>query len=164
MIDIRPPTDVALEYVAERMCEADRAEVLAASTHGPHAAIRRGFEKSYQCWVAWFPETTEGPLESATWIPRCVFGIACADDGTGVPWMLGDGNYKAYRKSFLQASRQVIANWEQNHPVLFNFVDVRNMASFRWLSWLGFEARETVEEYGHAGIPFHLMVRDSCVE
>jgi len=46
------------------------------------------------------------------------------------------------------------------YKAVFNFVDVRNTKTLKWLKYLGFKQMETVENYGHAKRPFVLIVKE----
>lgn len=78
----------------------------------------------------------------------------------GCAWLLSSEVLLKHRKQFLKECPYWVATMGQGYKFLYNFVDRRNWVSLKWLQYLGFEAREEFPEYGHAKIPFLLMIKE----
>ena len=80
----------------------------------------------------------------------------------GAIWMLSsEGLYDNYREPFIRQCRKWIDLLQADHPVIYNFVDVRNTKAIRWLKFCGFTVDSDPQPYGHWGNPFYLLHRQS---
>jgi len=92
-----------------------------------------------------------------------VFGDSRHDEQIGVPWLISTRHIERFPKAFLQVCKPEVVEMLGRHSLLLNYVDIRNTAAIRWLSWLGFSFGEP-EPYGPLGMPFYpfWMRRKSC--
>jgi hypothetical protein len=127
-VDI-PASSEHIGTIAERMREADRLEVYAASGKAPEEALAFSLRKS---------------SIARTWVidgrPEMMFGVGDLNvlAGVGAPWLLGTDAVLAHQMEFLRQSRKWRNQLLRRYSTLNNFVDVRNDVSVRWLRWLGF--------------------------
>lgn len=147
VIEVVPARAAHLRSIARRMRAADRDEVFAASGRSPLASLTYSLRHSAVAWVA----LIDGR-------PEVIFGVADLNvlARVGAPWLLGTDAVTLHRTAFLRGSvdwrRQLLARYDR----LRNLVDDRNVASKRWLSWLGFTLSEPVP-IGHEGVAFRLF-------
>ena len=143
------PTPFDLTYIANTMRSGDIDEVWASHNATPFEALKISINASEYCVVALADDE-----------PVAVFGLIVRDmlTGTGCPWLLGSESVKNYRRELLEYSPQVVSEMLEICPRLYNYVDVRNKPSIRWLKWLGFEF-EPATPYGVEGLPFHRFYR-----
>jgi hypothetical protein len=94
---------------------------------------------------------------AGTWlvndVPACMAGVTRNGDD-GVIWLLATDAVDKYPRQFLQASRRGFESVQDKFDRLYNYIDVRNTKSLRWLKWLGFEIHAP-KPHGMLGKPFH---------
>ena len=117
-------------------------EIQACSGSSIERALQLGLERSLRAWV----------IESDG-LPLAAVGDTMHVIGVGVPWMVTTDHIASDPRHFLRASRAVLGDMLRRHHTLLNYVDARNAAAIRWLSWLGFTIDEPVP-YGVQGLPF----------
>lgn len=146
------PDEDDLGYLAQQLRAADRQEL--AATHGAGLDLLRCLQTavsaSEQAWVA----------VTAWGEPIAVFGVAPVSllGGIGCPWMLGSDAVDQYAREVVTLSRRHVAQWSRRYPLLFNYVDARNLRSIEWLRRTGFVIGPA-EPYGLKGEPFHRFER-----
>ena len=142
-----PATIDDARQLAPRLRRADLEEMQAAQ--GPGVDVERML-----CFaVAASPEPLALRVDgAAVAIAGCV--PLCLLTGTGVPWMLGAPEAERMPRELLVWGRRVVARWLEQHRLLENWADARNVRSLRWLQRLGFTI-EPARPYGAAGLPFH---------
>lgn len=130
-------------HVEKYMRAADVAELEAAGQC--RESIRQAWRASSHC----FTLRLGGEV-------AMVYGVVPASilTGSGVIWALGTDDVTRKAKSFLPESRRCLDDCLSAYNHLYNWVDTNNMASRRWLKWLGFEIQE-VAPYGPLQSPFH---------
>ena len=152
-VDLLAPTPEAVEWVADRLREADRLELEAA--HGfsmADAVVRRKLLRAAvlassggECWAAHCRATGE---------PVAILGVAPAgwvsDDAS--PWLLGTDGVLKQARALVCLGRIAVADWASRWH-LINWVDARNTASVRWLERIGF-AMDDPAPRGPAGVEF----------
>ena len=143
MIRIRPMRrdDIAPIAAIARAADVDEMQACAGATI--EQALQLGLEHSLRAWVI-----------EADGVPLAAAGDTMAGIGVGVPWMVTTQHIVRNRRGFLCASRAVLDDALTRHFQLVNYVDARNNAAIRWLSWLGFSIDDPVP-YGAQGLPFH---------
>lgn len=147
----RPPTTEDILSVAARMRDADVLEVAASSGHTPIQALTESVMDSEQsfCFVV------DG-------VPHAIFGFdRTGSRGDAIVWLLAADSVKAHRKLFLRESRRIVNAWAEEFTSLYNWVAEDNLASLRWLEWLGFRCKRA-RYLGDPAEMFFLMERD-CV-
>ena len=127
------------------MRDADIAEVKASHGLEPLESLELGLKRSRYATVVTF----DG-------VPSVIYGLAncCMLTGIGSPWMLASENVNNHLRALLKLSPPIVREMLEICPKLYNYVDVRNRQSIRWLVWLGFKF-EPAEPYGLDNLPFH---------
>lgn len=143
MISIRPMVAADIATVAASAREADVVEMRDGAGLGIGQALSIGLRESLRSWVI-----------ECDGMPMAAAGDTLGGIGVGVPWMVTTQHIVRNRKGFLCASRAVLDDALTRHFQLVNYVDARNNAAIRWLSWLGFSIDDPVP-YGAQGLPFH---------
>lgn len=140
VVEIIPARASHVRVIAARMRQADRDEVAASSGRSPLAALSYSFRRSAICMT--------GLIDGR---PEVMFGVADLNilAGVGSPWLLGTDAVEENAVAFLRGSVEWRGQLLQRYQVLRNFVDVRNVASVRWLGWLGFQFYDPVMIRGH---------------
>lgn len=89
-------------------------------------------------------------------VPFSMFGCTPVEFvGTkGLIWMLATEELYTVRLEFLRYSRHFVDILLQDYPILFNYVDARNVKSIIWLKRIGAEIKEA-KPHGVDGLPFH---------
>lgn len=139
-------TESHLWAVAERIREADRAEIEAAGL-SVEAALEASFRASALAMAAL---DRRGVL--------CVWGVSPVSilGGIGEPWLIGTDLLAPFRKAFLRESRRELASIRRSFPVLRNRVFAEHRESIRWLAWLGFKIGPAAP-WGPLGLPFRVF-------
>lgn len=124
-----------IQPIADRMRQADRDEVLAASGRSPREALEYSLQKSSIARTA----LVDG-------VPEVMFGAGDVNilTRTGAPWLLGTDAIDRHWVAFLRGSIGSLAQLSARYDVLINLVDDRQSASIRWLQWLGFTVGEPI--------------------
>lgn len=133
--------------IAIHMRQGDRDEVAASSGRSPFDALEFSLDRS-----------TVARTVLVDGVPAGMFG--CGDLNvlarSGAPWLLGTDDLALAPMAFLRTSVDWRDKLFERYDVLRNLVDDRNVASIRWLKWLGFKFSDPVP-VGHAGLPFRLF-------
>lgn len=148
---IREVRDGDIEYVAERLRDADLREVQAASGLEPHVALRYSYELSgLACTIV----GDQGH-------PVALFGVSPIDDVTGCVWLLSSDELTKGKlgRQFVRECRSHFDRLNDYRPLLTNFVDERNTVHIRWLKWAGCHFIQRCEKYGVEHRPFLEFVR-----
>lgn len=127
-VRIRPAIYSDVERMHKSLRESDRLEILASHNHTPYEALRYGIEHSSICLTVLFKDD-----------PVAIGGVVPDKNvkQAAVVWLLGTNDVYQMRLSFLKLSKVYIRLLQQLYPILYNFIDPRNIATIRWLSWLG---------------------------
>jgi hypothetical protein len=133
--------------VAIHMRQSDLDEVAASSGRSPFEALEYSMERSTIARTVLINDKPAG-----------MFG--CGDlsilTRVGSPWLLGTDDLALAPREFLRASVDWRDKLFEQYDTLRNLVDDRNVASIRWLGWLGFQFRGPFP-VGKAGLPFRLF-------
>lgn len=130
--------------LAKNMRQSDVEEIWVSHHHTPESALLISFRDSILCFT----------VESAGRV-IAMFGVVPATliGAEGTIWLLAANDFCKINKIFLRRSKAFIKIMLAHYPHLFNFVDVRNRESIRWLKWCG--ARfGLVVPYGVEKMPF----------
>jgi len=142
---VRPAELADIQVLYDNMRQADRDELIAAYGQGNELwALKAALDTSIVSWSGFY----DGKL-------CCVFGVGAASllDENGVPWMVGTVELERHSGVLMRQCRGYIQSMHTYFSRLYNFVDVRNAKSIRWLKRLGFVFGEPVE-YGVYGMKF----------
>lgn len=134
------------KYIAPLLRDADREEIKALTGKDVEPVLIESVLSTGEHWAA----LMEGK-------PICLLGISelsLMGSNDGVIWMVGTDDIMLHRKKILSMSKSYIDVKREMFRLLFNYVDVRNTSSIRWLKWLGFEVHNE-KPYGHLGLKFH---------
>lgn len=127
------PRRLYIEMLARQLRTDDVNEMKAI--HGEdvdiEAVLTKAVRMSDDCSVG---------ISHRTGLPVLVRGIAPAvwDPRIAAIWMVGTDELHGYARNLLLEGREYVAGWLREYDLLFNYVDVRNTASIRWLLRLGF--------------------------
>lgn len=147
MVELRPADAEAYAELCDNLRAADARELQAAYAQPAAEVIAASIEKSIEPLAAW---DDAGRLVA-------VFGHAPLGPiltTVASPWLLGTDLLRYNAGVLVKLSRQYVAAWREQHPLLVNFVDVRNVASIRYLKLVGFAFDEPAP-FGPEGLPFH---------
>jgi len=90
-----------------------------------------------------------------------MFGVVASDaPDWGVAWMLTSEELfdEMHKPQFIKLCRKWVKELNKDYEFIFNWIDIRNYKSVKWLEFCGFKIMET-RNYGHADLPFHLLMR-----
>lgn len=141
-----------LVHIAANLRLADANELRA--THGDDVDIRHRLIQSVKASEEAFTAFT------AYGEPMAVFGVAPISllGGEGCPWMLGTNTMLRYGRELVTLGRAHADRWNCKYPLLYNYVDARNLRSIAWLRRTGFNILKA-EPRGAQGLPFHRLER-----
>lgn len=136
-----------LEYIADHMRAADKAELAAASGN-----------RNYLSRLSLSVDLSENVrVVEAEGVPLIVFGIAALTPGSKAIWLLGTTRVNVWRKVLVTEARRVVRDWFQEDPTLnylTNYTYSKNRVYRRFLEQLGAEVGNA-EPVGANGALFH---------
>jgi len=142
---VRQVREGDVDYLLGHMREADRREITSAAGDDHREIVETSIAHSPFCWAA----ELDGRLISVWgFVPATLIG------DTAIPWMLGTDDISLIPGALTRIARGHIALVRETYPLLVNYVDVRNTASWRWLKRLGFTLRPPIA-FGREGLPFY---------
>ena len=141
----------ALEWIAENLRDADRAEIAATTTEDPFWAIFESWQGSSISWLIIDPSG----------LPIGIMGVAPhLTPKVGVAWMIGtpEVETRANAHSIARQTRHYLEEMHRFYPVLWANVDARNDLSMKWLVWSGFDLT-WAQDFGPESRPFLQFIR-----
>jgi hypothetical protein len=95
-------------------------------------------------------------------LPVGVCGASRYNDDVGVVWLLTADGFGRNPRATMRVTAQLLAAMHARYPVLFNWIDERNVRSLRWLYAAGFFPTATHPNYMGSGLPFtcHVSLRN----
>jgi hypothetical protein len=141
---IVPASREAVDAIG-KLRECDERELWAALHMDGRKALLMSFEQAERSWAI-----------LADGHPVAIFGVSPYPyvRRQGCPWMLANDYISKIWRFVLRKTREYVhVHMMEGFDSLFNFVDVRNEASIRWLRWAGFHVGEPVP-FGMEGEPF----------
>lgn len=119
-----------IDEFCDNMRQVDINEIYAASGNNPKQEIIASLQLSEYTYMA---------RDKHTGRVICMFGIGERKNGINgrIIWCLGTNLLDNYKREFLANSAKVLETWAEKYGQLYNFVDVRNDKTIRWLEWLG---------------------------
>ena len=127
-ITYRPTEPHDIPYLARNLRRGDLEEIKAGRNQDPETAIRASAEASEEVYTA---VADEGPI--------AIFGVAKTPGkpDNGCIWMLGTDAVPNHRRALSIISEEVFERWHKRYPVLWNYVDSRNVVHINWLKHVG---------------------------
>ena len=136
-----------LQYLADHLREADKAELEAASGNRDFLSrLSMSVDLSEQVQVV-----------EADDVPVLLFGIAAMNDDTKAIWCVGTETMIRFRRALVEDADKIIAGWFEVHPMVQRLVNVtytQNQAHHAWLRMLG-AVIHPAEPMGPQGALFH---------
>ena len=141
-----------IKYLAPRLRQSDKEEILAGIGKTPYHALLIGY---FECVVVF---TIVNPKNE----PVGIFGVTDCGDGTGAIWLLATDGLAKIQIAFLKECRKVVNVLNKKYKILWNFVDCRNQLHIKWLKWCGFQFINKTN-YGVLNKPFYEFIKINYV-
>lgn len=131
--------------MAINLRRGDIDEIWASHHLEPLEALMKSFECSQTCLTACIKEE-----------PFSMFGCTPENflSSKGLIWMLATDRIWDARLQFYKYSRHFVDILLEDYPILYNYVDARNLKSVIWLKKIGAEIKPA-QSHGAEGLPFH---------
>ncbi len=143
--------DVA--QLSHKIRKADRDEIKASDNVAPSEALLAPFHYKEAITFSVIGTDEEHVI--------AMFGsVPSPEKGYGVAWLLSSEELFNYKKEFIKQCPKWIKELGEPYTYIYNFVDVRNTKTLKWLKYLGFEQIETVNNYGYEKRPFILITKE----
>lgn len=132
-LTVSEPEAWMIQHIADNMRSQDRVEIERSSGKDHKATLKTSVKNSDEVFVV----LVDGE-------PFGVFGIyvSCSMGAEGAIWYIGTDRIHDVYRQFLKASKRYVVERMNTFNVLYNYVDVDNTVSYRWLKWLGFKFEE----------------------
>ena len=137
-----------IKYLAPRLRQADKEEILASVGLTPYEAMMIGYLENVIVFT----------IVNKNNQPVAIFGINNAGNNVGAIWLLATDKLKDIQYSFLRENKKVISFLNTKYKILWNFVDCRNSLHIRWLKWCGFKFINK-QKYGVLNKHFYEFIR-----
>tara|TARA_R100001460_G_C3541882_1_gene174556 strand:+ start:640 stop:1092 length:453 start_codon:yes stop_codon:yes gene_type:complete len=124
MIEFRRSVIPDIAYIVDDIRKGDYEEIKALGSD-PTEALYHGLVHSEAMTV------TEDDH------PVVIYGVVQEDTG-GRIWLIGNNRLNKLSVRFCKESRQRVQDYLEEYKYLYNIVDSRNVATIKWLRWLGF--------------------------
>lgn len=132
------------------LCEADRAELVAAGITDASSMLHRSLSS---CSWAEYWEADGKPVAIGGVVPAGEFGI---------PWMLTTRHAETVdRSAMTRAALRAVHKMMREHSTLQNWIHASNARAIRFVQWLGFDVEPALCGPGDAFHFFHW--RQPCV-
>jgi len=141
-----------IKYLAPRLRQSDKEEILAGIGKTPFHALLIGY---LECAIVF---TIVNPKNE----PVGIFGVTDCGDGTGAIWLLATDRLAKIQIAFLKECRKVVNVLNKKYKILWNFVDCRNQLHIKWLKWCGFQFINK-QKYGVLNKPFYEFIKINYV-
>jgi len=126
----RPSTVEDAEYLAPRLREADLSEIRAASGNDPLQSLLHSLHMGTATYTMVDPDDDT---------PVGIFGVVeTSDPDLASVWAMASPQILKHPKLFMRESRAWVESVNDIYPVLFNYVDERNLVHIKWLQAMGF--------------------------
>ena len=153
MAYVRQAISADIAFLAPKIRQEDRDEIKASDNIGAAEALMTPFqERGHRTW------SVIGTEEE--YVVGMFGSVPTLDRDYGVAWLLSSDELFNYKKEFIKQSPEWVAQMGKGYKYLFNYVDVRNDKSIKWLKHLGFKTIKREEQYGKGKIPFYLMMKE----
>ena len=141
-----------IKYLAPRLRQTDKEEILAGIGKTPYHALLIGY---FECDIVF---TIVNPKNE----PVGIFGVTDCGNGTGAIWLLATDGLAKIQIAFLKECRKVVNVLNKKYKILWNFVDCRNQLHIKWLKWCGFQFINKTN-YGVLNKPFYEFIKINYV-
>lgn len=143
-LEIRDSTPSDVITIGDKMRKSDRQEIWKSHHQQPREAVMTGFRESVTSYTA----TIHGePILMTGIVPTYFLG------SSAVIWMLATDQINEIPVKFVRQSRIIIGKFLEQYPHLYNYVDMKNTESIKWLKWCGAEFGPIIN-YGIEQKPF----------
>lgn len=90
-----------------------------------------------------------------------VCGASRLNDEVGIVWLLTANGFGRDVRAVQKITRELLDKMHSRYPILFNWIDDRNLRSLRWLRAAGFFPTVTDPDYAGSGHSFtcHVSLR-----
>ena len=137
-----------IKYLAPRLRQEDKQEILAGSGLTPYEALHIGFKNAVIVFTIFNPKNK----------PVGIFGVDDLGNGVGGIWLLATKDLAKIQIAFLKQCREVVKFLNTKYKILWNFVDCRNQLHINWLRWCGFKFIRKLNR-GVLQKPFYEIIR-----
>lgn len=143
-VEVVPAAHEHIALLSPVVRAADVAELQAAAHVTPEECMALGLRISTRAWTGF----VDGQ-------PCCMWGVSPVSvvGGIGAPWMVTTTHLERHEMAFLRRCRRYLVEMVRQYRHLVNYVDARNEAAIRWLTWLGFTMHDPAP-YGPDGVAF----------
>lgn len=126
---VRPGTFEDIAAIAAVVRAQDADECMAACGLDVRTALEMAHPMTEKMWA--------GEVDGQIVV---LAGVSSSQErpDIGVPWMMSSPVMDEVAIPFLKENRWVVDEMKEEHLLLTNFVDARNVKAIRWLKWLGF--------------------------
>lgn len=130
-------------FVAENLRASDLIDVRAATSMDPVKAVLLTYERAHRRY-GYFHEGECFAIAGIEWSGR---------PGEASAWLLGTPVLdRLLANGGLKASRREAGLLLRDVPCAFNFVPASNLATLRWLEWLGFKVVRALPNFRGLGV------------
>lgn len=130
-----PATQELIDSLKGHIRKADKEEVWASSHEDINMALDLSFRAAEVCFIGLLDDN-----------PMIAFGVVRPFllSANGIIWMLAtdDIEKRISKTALARRCREYISTMLQSFDLLYNFVDVRNTVTVKWLEWIGAEFDE----------------------
>ena len=137
-----------IKYLAPRLRQADKEEILASVGLTPYEALMIGYLENVIVFT----------IVNKNNEPVAIFGINDVGNNVGAIWLVATNKLKDIQYSFLRENKKVIDFLNTKYKILWNFVDCRNSLHIKWLKWCGFKFINK-KNYGVLNKPFYEVIK-----
>lgn len=147
-----PATVEHARFVAATLRQTDIDEMRAVGVDPLDAPVVSLRESLPELSWAWVDTDVDRPL--------AIGGCAHLNEDVGVAWMLTSTELDktSNPRGFVDLCRESMSRMHQRYPMVFNWIDERNVRSLRWLTSIGFFPTVTDPNYAGSGLPFTCYV------
>lgn len=137
------PTNEEIEWIANNLRPEDIDEIKASTcSDNIYGVIKKSLELSDETYAV---INSDGKAVG-------VFGIR-SHEGDGIPWLLTTREIEKFKRQFKIQSQEIVNEWLNKWPYLYNYVDCRNKVAIKWLKTIGFKMEDTFT-LGDPHVPF----------
>lgn len=133
-----------VHYLKTRLKQSDINEVKRSHGYTPEEALMEGWKKSLVCYTLCMYDR---PIAMCGINPESFIG------NKAVVWFLSSPEIDMIKVKFIRNSRLIVDKFLDFYGVLFNYVDISQTKTIKWLKRMGAKFEEPVL-YGVSNMPF----------